>query len=78
MHHLGKTMQRRIGEEFAVDVHAGPADIAAAAEPAQRAIEEREEIGTLQRLLDAGPKRGGAWDAGYTWSVAASCGHTRG
>lgn len=55
MHHLGKAMQQRIGEEFAVDIHAGPADIAAAAEPAQRAIEEREEIGTLQRLLDAGP-----------------------
>ena len=38
-----------------MDIHAGPADIAAAAEPAQRAIEEREEIGTIQRLLDAGP-----------------------
>jgi hypothetical protein len=55
IHHLGKAMQQRIGDEFAVDIHAGVADIAAAAEPAQRTIEEREEIGTAQKLLDAGP-----------------------
>ena len=57
IHYLGKPMQRRIGDEFAVDVHARVADIAAAAEPAQRAIEEREEIATVQALLDAGPKK---------------------
>jgi hypothetical protein len=56
IHHLSKAMQQRIGGEFAVDVHAGPVDVAAAAEPVQRAIEEREEIGTVQALLDAGPK----------------------
>lgn len=56
IHCLGKVMQQRVGDEFAVDIHAGVADIAAAAEPAQRAIEEREEIATVQALLDAGPK----------------------
>jgi hypothetical protein len=55
IHYLGKAMQQRIGDEFAVDVHARVADIAAAVEPAQRAVEEREEIGTVQALLDAGP-----------------------
>lgn len=56
IHYLGKPMQQRIGAEFAVDVHAPVADIAAAAEPPQRAIEEREEIATVQALVDAGPK----------------------
>jgi hypothetical protein len=55
MHYLGKAMQQRIGDEFAVDIHAGVPDIAAAAEPAQRAIEQRAEVGTVQALLDAGP-----------------------
>lgn len=56
IHFLGKSMQQRIGDEFAVDIHARVTDIAAAAESAQRAIEEREEICTVQRLLNVGPK----------------------
>jgi peptide subunit release factor 1 (eRF1) len=57
---LPKDVQQRIGGEFPADIHARPSDIAAAAEPAQRAVEEREETATAQRLLDAGPK-GSAW-----------------
>lgn len=57
VHELDKEIQQRLGAEFAVDIHARPADIAAAAERAQRAIEEREEISTEERLLDAGPQR---------------------
>jgi hypothetical protein len=55
--HLGKDTQERLGAEFVADIHARPAEIAAAAEPAQRATEEREEVATVQRLLDAGPQR---------------------
>jgi peptide subunit release factor 1 (eRF1) len=58
--HLPKAVQQRIGGAFAVEVHARPAAVAAAAEPAQRAIEAREESIAVQRLLDAGPK-GSAW-----------------
>ncbi len=65
VHELGKEIQQRLGAEFAVEIHARPADIAAAAERAQRAIEEREEISTVQRLLDAGPQRS-AWGVNAT------------
>jgi peptide subunit release factor 1 (eRF1) len=41
-------------------VHEQPADVAAAAAPAQREIEAREEVVTVQRLIDAGPDRS-AW-----------------
>jgi peptide subunit release factor 1 (eRF1) len=58
--HMPKAVQQRIGGEFAVETHARPAAVAAAAEPAQRAIEAREESATVQLLLDAGPK-GSAW-----------------
>jgi hypothetical protein len=58
--HLPKAVQQRIGGEFAVEVQARSAAVAAAAEPAQRAIEAREESATVQRLLDAGPT-GSAW-----------------
>jgi hypothetical protein len=58
--HLPKAVQQRIGAEFTVEVHARPAAVAAAAEPAQRAIEAREESATVQLLLDAGPM-GSAW-----------------
>jgi peptide subunit release factor 1 (eRF1) len=58
--HLPKAVQQRIGAEFAVEVQARPAAVAAAAEPARRAIEAREESATVQRLLDAGPKAS-AW-----------------
>src|SRR5258708_28501646 len=52
--------QKLMAADFAVEVHARPAAVAAAAEPAQRTIEAREERATVQRLLDAGPK-GSAW-----------------
>jgi peptide subunit release factor 1 (eRF1) len=60
IHDLGKDVQQRVGAEFAAEVHARPAEVAAAAEPAQHAIEEREETATVRRLLDAGPQRS-AW-----------------
>jgi peptide subunit release factor 1 (eRF1) len=58
--HLAKNVQQRLGGEFFVDIHAPPGDVTAACEPVQGAIEEREEIATVQRLLDAGPDRS-AW-----------------
>jgi peptide subunit release factor 1 (eRF1) len=63
--HLVTTAQQRLGGEFSVDVHAGPPAVAAAAEPAQLAIEEREEIATVQRLLNASPKY-------FAWGVPAT------
>ena len=65
VHELGKETQQRLGAEFAVEIHARATDIAAAAERAQRAIEEREEVVTVQRLLDAGPERS-AWGVDAT------------
>jgi hypothetical protein len=53
--HLPIAVQQQLGGEFSADIHAPPAEVAKAAEPAQRAIEEREEVATVQRLLDAGP-----------------------
>jgi hypothetical protein len=52
---LTKEVLQRIGPQFAVEIHAGPSEVAAAAEPAQRAVEEREEVATVQRMIDAGP-----------------------
>ena len=63
--HLAKRIRGRLGAEFAVDIHAGPSAVAVAAEPAQRAIEEHEEIATVRRLLDASPKYV-AWDVPAT------------
>jgi hypothetical protein len=60
MNDLPKMARQCVGAEFAVEVHAAPAAVAAAAEPAQLMIEEREEIATVQRVLDAGPNRA-AW-----------------
>jgi peptide subunit release factor 1 (eRF1) len=57
---LPKAVQHQLGAAFSVEVHAAPAAVAAAAEPGQRAIEQREELATAQRLLDAGPTRS-AW-----------------
>jgi hypothetical protein len=50
----------RVGEPFAVEIHARPSEIAVAAQTAQKLIEEREESATVQRLIDAGlrPPRG--------------------
>jgi len=61
INHLSKDTQRRLGAEFAVDIHAGPSKVAAAAEPTRRAIEECEEIATVRRMLDASLKYV-AWD----------------
>jgi peptide subunit release factor 1 (eRF1) len=57
---LPKELQQRMGGNFAVDLHAGVAEVAAAAEPAQRAVEAREEEATLARIFEAGPN-GAAW-----------------
>jgi peptide subunit release factor 1 (eRF1) len=67
---LPKAVQQRLGGEFSVEVHSPPAAVAAAAEPAQRAIEEREEVTTVQRLLNAGPSRS-------AWGVRATLGALR-
>jgi peptide subunit release factor 1 (eRF1) len=53
---LSKAARRFVGGEFTVDIYAGPYGVAAAAQPAQRAIEEREEVATVRRMLDAGPQ----------------------
>jgi hypothetical protein len=60
IHDLPKELQQRVGADFAVDLHAGAAEVAAAAEPAQRAIEAREEVATLERIAKAGPT-GASW-----------------
>jgi hypothetical protein len=44
IHNLSKDVQRRVGSEFAVDIHAGAAEVAATAQPKQSAIEKREEV----------------------------------
>jgi peptide subunit release factor 1 (eRF1) len=67
IHALSDEAQRRIGGEFAVEPHAAPAAVAAAAEPVEREIEEREEAATVQRLLDASPKA-------VAWGVRAALG----
>jgi peptide subunit release factor 1 (eRF1) len=58
--HLPKEVQAHIGGGFTVEVHAGIRAVSAAAEPAQRAVEEREEIATIQRIRDLGPQAA-AW-----------------
>jgi hypothetical protein len=60
MQYLPKHVQQSVGSEFSVEADARPADVAAAAEPAQRAIEAREEVATIERLIDLGPGRS-AW-----------------
>jgi hypothetical protein len=60
LHKLSKEAQQRVGGSFQVDVHAGPARVAAAAAPVQQAIEEREELSTLLRIIEVGPQRS-AW-----------------
>ena len=56
LHDLPKELQQQVAD-VAVDIHAGVAELAAAAEPAQRAIEAREEVATLERIFGAGPDR---------------------
>jgi peptide subunit release factor 1 (eRF1) len=57
VHDLPKELQQWMGGNFAVDLHAGVGEVAAAAEPA---IEAREERATLDRIFEAGPN-GAAW-----------------
>ena len=68
MQYLPKHTRQSVGSEFSVEVHEEPADVAAAAAPAQREIEAREEVVTVQRLIDAGPDRS-AWDVQPTLSA---------
>jgi hypothetical protein len=65
---LPKEVQQRLGADFEVDLHAGIAEVAAAAEPAQRAIEEREEVATLHRIFEASPEEA-AWGARPTLDI---------
>jgi peptide subunit release factor 1 (eRF1) len=65
LENLSKEMRHCVSGTFAVDIHAGPSEVAAAAESAQRAIEEREEITTLTRMIEAGPQ-GSAWGESLT------------
>jgi peptide subunit release factor 1 (eRF1) len=60
MQYLPKPIQQSVGSEFSVEIHARPVAVAAAAEPAQRAIEAREEIATIEKVVDLGPQRS-AW-----------------
>jgi Bacterial archaeo-eukaryotic release factor family 10 len=60
MQYLPKHIQQCVGSEFSVETHAAAAAVAAAAEPEQRAIEAREEVATLEKVVDLGP-HGSAW-----------------
>ncbi|MDB5399920.1 MAG: peptide chain release factor 1 (eRF1)-like protein [Rhodopila sp.] len=55
MRELPKSLQQRVGTAFSVEIHARPSAVAAAADPAQRSIEEHEEMATVQQLIDSGP-----------------------
>ena len=57
---LPKHVQQSVGSEFSVEIHSRPVAVAAAAEPAQRAIEAREEVATIQTVVNLGPDRS-AW-----------------
>jgi peptide subunit release factor 1 (eRF1) len=59
IHDLPKELQQQVAD-FSGDIHAGIAEVAAAAEPAQRAIEAGEEVATIQRIFEAGPD-GASW-----------------
>jgi hypothetical protein len=58
--YLPKHIHQSVVDEFSVEIHARPAAIAAAAEPAQRTIEAREEVATMQKVVDLGPD-GSGW-----------------
>ena len=60
MQYLPKHIHQSVGGEFSVEIHAQPAAVAAAAEPAQRVIEAREEVATIEKVVDLGPERS-AW-----------------
>ncbi|MGY0790283.1 hypothetical protein ACW7BJ_12990 [Azospirillum argentinense] len=52
---FSKAARQRVCGAFSVEAHARPAEVATSAEPAQRAVEEREEVATIQRIIDAAP-----------------------
>jgi peptide subunit release factor 1 (eRF1) len=60
MQYLRKHIRQSVVDEFSVEIHARPAAVAGAAEPAQRAIEAREEVATIEKVVDLGPDRS-AW-----------------
>ncbi|CAO3433646.1 baeRF10 domain-containing protein [Azospirillum endophyticum] len=60
MEQLSKGARQRVCGAFSVEIHARPAEVATAAEPAQRAVEERKEVATIQRIIDAAPNSA-AW-----------------
>jgi hypothetical protein len=60
LHDLPRAIADHDGGIFAVDVHANTSEVSAAAEPIQRAVEAREEVCTVRRLIDAGPHNS-AW-----------------
>jgi peptide subunit release factor 1 (eRF1) len=67
LHDLAKDLQRQVAD-FSVEIHAGIVEVAAAAEPAQRAIEAREEVTTLERIFAAGPDEA-SWSERATLEV---------
>jgi peptide subunit release factor 1 (eRF1) len=60
MQYLPKHIRQSVGGEFSVEIHAQPAAVAAAAEPAQRVVEAREEVAMIEKVIDLGPERS-AW-----------------
>ena len=68
LHDLPTALQDRDGGVFSVDVHATASQVSAAAERIQRAVEAREEQGTVQHVIDAGP-RSAAWGEEATLSA---------
>jgi peptide subunit release factor 1 (eRF1) len=60
MQYLPKPTRQSVGREFSVEIHALPVAVATAAEPAQRTIEAREEVATIEKVADLGPGRS-AW-----------------
>jgi peptide subunit release factor 1 (eRF1) len=58
--YLPKHIHQSVVDEFSVEIHARPAAVAGAAEPAQRAIEARAEVATIEKVVDLGRERS-AW-----------------
>jgi peptide subunit release factor 1 (eRF1) len=58
--HLPKELQQRTSDDWSVFHEAEIKEVAATAEPVQRAIEAREELATIERMIEAGPW-GAAW-----------------
>jgi Bacterial archaeo-eukaryotic release factor family 10 len=69
---LGKEARQSLGGQMSATIHARPAEIAAAADTPQRAIEQREEVATVQRLLQAGPQDS-AWGVQAALKALSEC-----